>query len=76
MVKWKELERLRNIRRIIWNKRLKIWWYRIFIRKNEFHSSLDMDIEAMMVMDEMERKKYHDDIRRRRVLAHDRSLGI
>jgi len=39
-----------------WNKRLKLWWYRLWIRKDEFHSSLSMDALAMSAMNEKERE--------------------
>ena len=69
------MEDLRNIRRRIWNKRIKLWWHCLFIRKNEFHSSLNTDAEAMIVMDENEIERYYDDLGRRRAIAHRRSLA-
>ena len=69
------LDDLRDLRRKIWNKRIKLWWYRSFIRKNEFHSSLNMDVEAMMVMNEEELKRYFNDLARRRRIAHNRDFA-
>lgn len=68
-------EDLRNIWRRIWNKRLKLWWYRLFIRKNEFHPSLSTDLEAMLVMNENELSRYYEDLGRRRFIAHRRALA-
>ncbi|MEK7658486.1 MAG: hypothetical protein AAB352_01305 [Patescibacteria group bacterium] len=69
------LDGTRNLRRKIWNKRIKLWWHKLFIRKDEFHLSLNMDAEAMMVMNKEELKRYFDDLRRRRRIAHNRDLA-
>lgn len=66
---------MRNIRRKIWNAGIKLWWSRLFIRKDEFHKSLDLDIDTMMVMDDEEFQKYSDDILRRRWIVHERDLA-
>lgn len=66
---------LRNLKRRIWNKRLKLWWNRLYFREDEFHSSLDMDVDALSVMDEAEQEKYHNDLCQRRLKAHIRDLS-
>jgi len=58
------------LKRHIWNKRILLFWNRLWIRKDEFHSSLDLDTEAVSVMDEEERKDYLLDLNRRRTKAH------
>lgn len=63
-----------KIRRYVWNKHLLLWWYRFWIRKDEFHKSLDMDILAMMEMNKEERKKYLLDLLKRREIAHQRGM--
>lgn len=63
-----------RIKRKLWNKRLLLWWYRAWIRKNEFHRSLNIDQIAMSVMDTEERKKYLKDLSDRREKAHQNSL--
>lgn len=68
-------EKLGNIRRRIWNKRIKLWWYRLWIRKDELHSSLDIDNQALAVMNKEERERYVDDITRRREIARKRALA-
>ena len=76
MVNFKEFKNwLIVFRRKIWNKRIKLWWYQLYVRKNEFHKSLQTDFEAMMVMNEDELKKYYADLGRRRMIAHKRDLA-
>ena len=65
-------ESLRNIRRRIWNAGIKLWWYRLFIRKNELHKSLGMDLDAMIVMNKDEFEEYDKDLADRRWLADNR----
>jgi len=62
-------ECLINIRRRIWNKGIKLWWYRLFVRKDEFHPSLDIDAEATMVMNHEEYVAYRKDLELRRKKA-------
>ncbi len=64
-----------KIRRKIWNKRIKLWWNKLFIRTNEFHSSLSMDPLALMEMTEKERDIYLADLGERRRLAHNRDIA-
>jgi hypothetical protein len=59
---------------------VKLWfwrllWHRLFIRKDEFHPSLNIDVEAVSAMDSEARKHYFDDLARRRKIAHERSLA-
>jgi hypothetical protein len=63
-----------DLKRRIWNKRILLWWYRLWIRKDEFHQSLTIDPYALICMNEEEKLKYFDDLYRRRALAHKRSL--
>lgn len=49
-------------------------WNKLWIRKNEFDKTLDMDGEMMMHMNEKEREKYMIDLVRRRNIAHERGL--
>lgn len=55
--------------------RVRLWWHRLFIRKDEFHRSLDMDTDAMVRMTEAEQKEYRWDLVRRRNIAHERDLA-
>lgn len=63
-----------RIKSLAWNRGVKLWWYRLWIRKDEFHSSLDMDIDAMIYINEKKRNEYLDDLERRRHIAHIRDL--
>jgi hypothetical protein len=65
---------LTDLRRRIWNKRLKLWWYRFYIRRDEFHRSLNSDLDAMLVMDKQELERYFKDLYRRRKIAHQREF--
>lgn len=64
-----------KIKRRFWNKRILFCWYRLYIRKDESHRSLDMDTEAMLEMNEEDQKKYITDLVRRRVIAHQRDIA-
>ncbi len=58
----------------IWNKTILLWWYRLWIRKNEFHPSLNLDMKAYCMMNGEQRQKYLIDLYQRRSLAHERNL--
>ena len=58
----------------LWFWRIKLWWYALWVRKDEFHKSLNMDGRSMFKMNEKERRKYINDLVRRRNIAHDRTL--
>lgn len=64
-----------EIKRLVWNRGLKLGWYRLWVRKDEFHPSLNMDVKAMVGMSKEVRKKYELDLVRRRQIAHDRDLA-
>lgn len=54
--------------------RVRLLWQRLWVRRDEFHSSLDMDIVAMYNMTEAEREAYIWDLVKRRNIAHERDL--
>ena len=64
-----------KIKRRVWNKHFLLWWYRLWIRKDEFHNSLSRDPDAMMEMNEQEMKEYFADLARRRKKSHQRDLA-
>jgi len=64
-----------EIKRSIWNKHLLLWWYRLWIRRDEFHKSLDVDPAAMMGMNEKKGYRYIKALIRRRNVAHERDLA-
>jgi hypothetical protein len=63
-----------HIVRRMWLVGIKNRWNKLYIRKDEFHSSLDLDGEAMELMNEKEREKYVMDLVRRRNISHERGL--
>jgi hypothetical protein len=67
-------QHVRRIRRAIWNRGLKLSWHRLWIRKNEFHQSLSLDWEAIEEISLEKKRKYLEDLDRRRHLAHVRDL--
>ncbi|MBU4142592.1 hypothetical protein KJ590_01145 [Patescibacteria group bacterium] len=60
-----------RIRWRVWNKHLLLFWHRLWIRRNEFHGSLRLDADALMVMNKKERGRYVKDLFRRRRIAHE-----
>lgn len=59
---------LRHRPRLIWNS--------LYIRKDEFHSSLDMDVIAMLDMNKKDRDKYINNLMIRRNIAHEKDIEI
>jgi len=55
--------------------RIKIAWDKLWIREDEFHSSLDMDINSMLDMDDKERDDYLKDLTKRRNIAHKNDIN-
>ncbi len=49
-------------------------WNNLWVRKDEFHRSLIMNDEAMMDMDDKEKRIYRNNLIRRRNIAHERDL--
>lgn len=62
-----------KIKRCVWNKHILFWWYRLWIRKDELHRSLDIDGEAIHEMKKEELEKYLADNLRRRGIAYRRN---
>lgn len=67
--------RIIHIFKYVWLVIIKLNWNKLYIRKNEFHSSLDLDGEAMSHMNDKEREKYILDLVKRRNIAHYRDLN-
>lgn len=55
--------------------RLRHWYQRLWIRRDEFHPSTDLDIEVLGALEPSEQRWYHADLYRRRDIAHRRDLG-
>lgn len=58
----------------IWHCGIKLWWNRLWVRADEFHPSLDLDMVALEAMTAPERAAYLRDLFRRREIAHRRAL--
>jgi len=65
---------MRKIKRAIWNRGLKLFWNQLWIRRDEFHKSLDIDWEAIADLKGEKREAYYNDLAKRRHLAHMRDL--
>lgn len=55
--------------------RPRLLWRQGWLRSDEFHSSLDMDIGAMLRMNQADRGRYLHALARRRNAAHERDLA-
>lgn len=59
-------------------KKLRIhirhYWYFLWIRKNEFHKSLDLDLDYMSILTEAEIQDYLKLLTKRRNIANIRDL--
>lgn len=53
--------------------RLRHFWRTLWIREDEFHRSLDLDVDYLGLLSEKERVHYFHDLERRREVAHNRS---
>lgn len=62
----------------IWNPRVpilarvRLWWDRLWNRKDEFHRTYNPDSYIMKHMCRCERERYYTDVIRRRMDAHRR----
>ena len=61
-----------RMKRRVWNGGILFLWYRLWIRKNEFHRSLDIDVSAVLGMNNKKRKRYMSNLIARRRIAHGR----
>ncbi len=68
------IDYLKRCVRRIWNKHILLRWYKLWVRKDEFHKSLDMDFAAISEMDTEEQEKYSQDLIRRREIAHKKDF--
>lgn len=63
-----------NYELVMLKHRPRLFWDRLWIRKDEFHASLDMNVRACFDMNEKDRNEYIIDLIRRRNIAHERDL--
>jgi hypothetical protein len=71
VIYWEIADKLSFVR-MFFGSRLRLFWYRLWIRKDEFHQSLNIDSEVMLTMNSKQRQNYMDDLNRRRNVAHMR----
>ena len=60
--------------RRMWLVGVVLKWNKLWVRKNEFDKTLDMDGEMLIHMNEKEREKYMMDLVKRRNIAHERGM--
>lgn len=65
---------LTESKRVVWNRGVKLQWYRLWIRENEFHNSLEWDVDAVLGMSLKQRHAYEKELKKRRHIAHERDL--
>ncbi len=54
--------------------RVRLFWSRLYVRKNEFHWSLYLDMELWETMNKEQQGRYMGDLVRRRNIAHKREM--
>lgn len=54
--------------------RPKLWWNRLWIRRDEFHPTLDMNHDILVALNKEDRVSYIKDIVRRNRLVHQRDI--
>ncbi len=59
---------------IIIKIKLRHFWDCLWVRKDEFHKSLEMNTEYMTGLDHEGVRKYLGDLEKRRRIAHERDL--
>jgi hypothetical protein len=59
----------------MWHKHVLLPWYCLWIRRDEFHKSLELDGIALESMDDGERKEYLANLIKRRIIAHQREAA-
>ncbi len=55
--------------------RPKLFWDSIWIRSDEFHQSLDLNVFAYMDMNEYDRQQYISNLVKRRNIAHEKEIS-
>lgn len=70
----KGIKGISKLRELLYRAKMFLWYY-LIIRCNEFHWSLDIDLEKALRMTIDEYEKYQQRLIRFRQYAHERSLG-
>jgi len=53
--------------------RPRLLWHRLWVRKDEFHNSFNMDCKAMLIMNKIDTEIYIKNLTHRRRIAHERT---
>jgi hypothetical protein len=70
----KRMDRLNRFFKFFKFYKIRLWWNALWIRQDELHPSLDIDIRAARQMNKEDKLKYAKDIERRRNIAHLKDL--
>jgi hypothetical protein len=62
------------MKRIVMHWKIRVWWAKLWVRQDELHKSLDIDTKAVLKMNQEQRVEYFNDLRRRRDIAHKRTI--
>lgn len=73
VIYWETYDKFSNAKMFV-RSRIRLFWSRLWIRKDEFHQSLDIDAEAMLTMNAKQKDAYMKDLVRRRNIAHQREF--
>jgi len=63
-----------KVKWFVWNRGIKLQWNRLWVRRDEFHRSLDTDVDAIAGMSSEECKAYFKDLCCRRKIADERDM--
>jgi len=68
---------LNKIKCLIWNKGIKLFYCKIYplFGRNEFHFSLNIDVEAVVGMSQIQKDKYFDNLMKRRKIMHEKTIN-
>lgn len=64
-----------RIKSAVWNRRTKLYWDRLWIRKSESHPSLGTDPIAVCYMTREQKRVYFHDLAKRIWIAHERDMA-
>lgn len=70
-LKKSEINLWRVITQACAGSRIHLFWSRLWIRKDEFHSTVSLDPIALMTMSQRKRVVYENDLIKRRNIAHN-----
>ncbi len=54
---------------------LRFWWAKQWVRKDEFHPSLNLDADYASRLSQEERDAYFENVMKRRAIAHERDIA-